>query len=218
MNHACPTRVQTTTVTTSKAVYTREGLEEVCLHWGAQAGLHSCFAGLDEELDLLKLETRRLLNFDESRRLLAAWGWDTLLPRGWQHLELPQTVVAAESSEEWALASAIGTVLSKSKGRSELERQNIPLTEKSLIQFIEKATESGELYRCTRSDCYWMRPFKPASHDCVSALGEFFRPEYEKRRKTDAPTQESTKRNRHCQSMVCQSTIHRSLPPLRSYT
>lgn len=198
VQHACATRLPSTTATSTKAVYTRKDLSEIKLNWGWQAMDSPCFSELFDELELIELITKEVLTLEEGRSILAAWGWSALLPAGWEQVQLPQTVVALSSSEEWVVANAIGVVLTTVSGRPDLERQRISLDETYLRPFLTKATESSTLYRCSRGDCFWVRPFKPTSHDCISAAGENYPPEFTKGGKAE----DKPKGNRHSQSMV----------------
>lgn len=198
VQHACATRLPSTTATSTKAVYTRKDLSEIKLNWGWQAMDSPCFSELFDKLELIELIAKEVLTLEEGRSILAAWGWSALLPAGWEQVQLPQTVVALSSSEEWAFANAIGVVLTTVSGRPDLERQRISLDETYLRPFLTKATESSTLYRCSRGDCFWVRPFKPTSHDCISAAGENYPPEFTKGGKAE----DKPKGNRHSQSMV----------------
>ncbi|EKD00995.1 hypothetical protein A1Q2_04682 [Trichosporon asahii var. asahii CBS 8904] len=202
--HACPSRVSSTTATSTRAVYTRKGLSETVMNWASQAILYPCFADQVKPLGLFEMITEELLLHNDTSVYLAAWGWKRLIPSDLERLSLPHTFVEASSSEEWGIANAIGVALAHSPGLPELETQKIPMGKDSLRKFLAKTTESGKLYRCAKHDCHWVRPYKPRSHDCVSEAGTFFPPEFTKGKgkKRASPGGEPPKGNRHSQSMT----------------
>lgn len=90
-------------------------------------------------------------------------------------LVIPNVLVHKDSADDWQLANATGLALAQSQGHPRLEEATSLLIDThSMRQYIDQldlTAEEWAIYACNKSDCVWVRPYRPGSHRCVRPDG-----------------------------------------------